>query len=751
MTDFEVWNAFGSDSSSDDDDDILINRNQNNVNDVSHANTKNPGRGSQAQQQQQPGRTDDDDGNDLVSCLVSATLDATLLRITSQFLRLSNLSGVPLRDRVVGVGVDDDFIIGDAREDDDDKQRKKRKHYEMMVAEKVRGRGMKVLDPGHQDDTSCRGCDAAIVLRNNARSRYFGKNEDLSCIQRALLPGGSLWMILLLLATDEGEDYNNGGQGKQYNVTTEKDCDAGDDRMQIELAREFPTSIWSMAVVPSSSTTVMQRSAHNFQVVHLQKHACAINAWSCPWMNKAQQQQQQHLISIYNETEEYFPIMDGESENYMQYERRLASALTVVPSAKERCHRKSTYCGGTNNTASSGEEEFATILTEKHVQQASELLQRHGLVIIKGLLSPSQTVPWGEAVLSDFQSAVSRLKCHPTRPVELLNPQSTTSNTVAFEPLSYKEMAMREDLRVDLRSGPEMEKLRKVENGVYELAVRSMIVTKESLLLLDPAPQELGANNIGPTVIHADVMGSVDSWRFHPSILAIIKKVFNPRKETYSQGNFGRWNFGGSGPDGTPQPFRLGQIGSVISCPGSADQAIHADTPHLFEHEDCLPCHYLNVFTPGYQVVDEANNDDDCVKHEFCNGIWTGNSTMGGTAFVYGSHKLSVSAQLLSEEEDGAGWKDVKKGSMENGAAGSASASMRKKMLWLRTLRPSLEAGDVLMFDCRTIHFGLANTSRGDPSGRNASAGRRPMLYTNVTQSWFHDPKNWDDREKIFE
>ena len=746
MTDPDVWNAFGSDSSSssssdddDDDDDIIIDRNQS-KNDVSHVhiNSKNPG------QQQQPDHTTDD-GNDLVSCLMTA-MDATLLRITSQFLRVSNLSGVPLQDRVVGVGVDDS-VIGDKQEDD---EVKKRKYYELM-AEKVLGRGMKVLDPIHnRNDRSCRHCDAAIILRN--AGSYYGKNEDLSYIKRAVLPGGSLWMILVFAAD---EDCNDQGNQQQHNDTTEKDSNAkNDDGIQNNIVRDFPNSIWSMVVVPTSSSTVIQNNfTPNVRVLHLQKHACAINAWSCPWMNKAQPPNRR-LISMYNETEEYFPIiMDiGESENYMQYERRVANALTVVPSAKERGYHKS-YCDGATNNTSSGAEVFVTILTEEHVQQASELLQKHGLVIIKGLLSPSQTVPWGEVVLSDFQSAVSKLKCHPTRPVELLNPQITTSssesscgNTVVFEPLSYKEMAMREDLRVDLRSGPEMEKLRKVEN---ELAVRSIIVKKE--LLLNTAPQELGANNIGPTVIHADVMGTVDSWRFHPSILAIIKKVFNPRKENYSKGNFGRWNFGGSGPDGTPQPFRLGQIGSVISCPGSADQAIHADTPHLFEHEDCLPCHYLNVFTPGYQVVDDANVAD-FVTHEFCDGIWTGNSTMGGTAFVYGSHKLSVSAQLLSEEEDGTtGWKEMKRGSTENGAAGSASVSMRKKMLWLRTLRPSLEAGDVLMFDCRTIHFGLANTSRGDPSGRNASAGRRPMLYTNVTQSWFHDPKNWDDREKIFE
>ena len=85
----------------------------------------------------------------------------------------------------------------------------------------------------------------------------------------------------------------------------------------------------------------------------------------------------------------------------------------------------------------------------------------------------------------------------------------------------------------------------------------------------------------GPSIVDADIAGTVACWRFHPSILAI---VFNPREASLFGGNFGRWNFGGTGPDGSPRPFRLGQVGSVLSCPGSGDQAIHADTPHLLTH-----------------------------------------------------------------------------------------------------------------------------------------------------------------------
>jgi len=458
---------------------------------------------------------------------------------------------------------------------------------------------------------------------------------------------------------------------------------------------DYPDSIWDINFNSAQSTST---SSH-IKVISIQKRACVVNSWSCPWMNKQQRiRAELPILSINDE----FGI--SENETYLQYERKVASALTVSASIAERTREKI--------RVSSTESVYSTILTEANVQKAVEVFERHGLVVIKGLLPHTQTIKWGEAVLADFNSAVDRLKYHQTRPVDLMNPQKEGT----FEPLSYKELAMREDLRVDLRSGPEMESLRSSENAA---AKQKMDKTTTD-------------NNDGPTIINAHIKGTASSWRYHPSILSIIKATFNPKDDNLSKGNFGRWNFGGSGPDGTPQPFRLGQIGSVLSCPGSADQAIHADTPHLFEHVDCLPCHYLNVFTPGYKVDNSTNNSS--FRNEFHNGIWTGNSTIGGTAFVHGSHRLSVTAQLLSEEDE----------------TEDDTALTRKQLLQLRTLRPALDTGDVVFFDCRTIHYGLANTSQGDKTGTDVDAGRRPMLYLNVSQSWFHDPKNWDDREKIF-
>jgi hypothetical protein len=605
--------------------------------------------------------------------------DATALSITHHFATSTKSSGVSLKDRVVGIGRSNGGKDGQVS------------GWREMMAERVVVRGMHVKWTGSA--VSCR-CDAAILIMENG-DPLGCKDLEPSHTKCSLLPGGFLWSIIPLDRTRNETE--------------------GSESFLNDYVKDYSESIWDVG----SASVVHSSTA--FLVVSIQKRSCVINSWSCKWMDK-QQKIWGRLSTLNNYGD--FPI--HENETYLQYERNVACAVTISPSVAERER------GKIDATSSSEEHVSVAVLSDTNVRRATEILQKHGLLVIKGLLPSCQTVPWGDAVLADFNSAVSRLRQHPTRPVDLMNPHTAdASEENAFEPLSYREMAMREDLRVDLRSGPEMERLRRSQN---DLSSRSGSNEKR----VDIAKNDL---DHGPSIVCADITGTVASWRFHPSILAIIKSVFNPKKDSLFKGNFGRWNFGGAGPDGSPQPFRLGQIGSVLSCPGSGDQAIHADTPHLFEHTDCLPCHYLNIFTPGYDIVNESVND--CFRNEFDDGIWTGNSTMGGTAFVHGSHKLSVSAQLLSEDDEEHMITD------EN--YGTDAAMIRKKLLQLRTLRPALDAGDVLFFDCRTIHYGLSNTSLGDKTGQDINAGRRPMLYLNVTQSWFHDPKNWDDRERIFD
>ena len=175
-------------------------------------------------------------------------------------------------------------------------------------------------------------------------------------------------------------------------------------------------------------------------------------------------------------------------------------------------------------------------------------------------------------------------------------------------------------------------------------------------------------------------------------MLEIVRRCMNPIPPASfdASGNWGRFNFNTSDP-GTYQDVRVGRLGAIVSLPGAADQALHADTPHLFEIDTHLPPHYVNAFCPAAPSA---------------RGV-------GQTALVHASHKLDAASRLLVGD------------------------------VWHESVvRPCLEPGDVLLFDCRILHFGLANAA--------GSSVERPILYTNITMAWFHDPKNWDDLERIF-
>eukprot|EP00536_Pseudo-nitzschia_multiseries_P001291 jgi/Psemu1/180600/e_gw1.16.43.1 len=229
---------------------------------------------------------------------------------------------------------------------------------------------------------------------------------------------------------------------------------------------------------------------------------------------------------------------------------------------------------------------------------------------------------------------------------------------------------MREDLRLDLRQGPALSKLR--------------------------AQKEGSADHIGDGLF----------LRGHPSLLEIVRRTMNPKEQQGSSGsngsgnkplhlgNLGRWNFGGSGNDGSYQNLRVSPVGGIVSLPGSAEQALHADTPHLFEHLPDLPAHYINLFAPC-TAFDEA---------------------VGGTAFVHGSHDLRFVAERYDASHNSGFYP------------------------WL--VRPQLTVGDVVLFDCRILHFGLANRSE---------TVERCICYVNTWQDWFHDAKNWDQNRAIFE
>ena len=366
-------------------------------------------------------------------------------------------------------------------------------------------------------------------------------------------------------------------------------------------------------------------------ITAIPKYACLINAQACPYKANMKRFRGERLADM---------------------ERRLVEQATIAKTAKELVDNMP--------------------LSEESIQHAVTNLQEHGYCILKQLLNKELCVAWGQAVLEDFALASTILR-NPPHEIDLRNPHSSKNN-----PQSYRELAMREDLRMDLRDGPSLRKMRAMERKCLP-------------------PDIIDHDDNTPVV--TTTSGSPDSClRFHPTILDIIKRTMNPKGNNLYRGNFGRYNFAGTGPDGSSQPLRIGPLGGILSLPGAADQAIHADTPHLFEHMDCLPAHYINAFCLGREHVMMTD----------------GSTNFGGTAFVHGSHKLSFTASV-----------------------GDLSAHLVLEHL----VRPSLELGDVVLFDCRMLHFGLANTcTRLD----------RPLLYVNYSLSWFHDPKNWNDQTPIF-
>jgi hypothetical protein len=325
-------------------------------------------------------------------------------------------------------------------------------------------------------------------------------------------------------------------------------------------------------------------------------------------------------------------------------------------------------------------------LTAHHRRRAVHALDEYGYCILTGLLHSQrkQCLAWGDAVLEDLHQAAKVLK--QSQGIDLYNPGNSTR-----EPQAYRELSMREDLRLDLRDGPALARIRQGGGAEH---------TKNAARINHPI--------LVPSTT-AEIPG--DFLRGHAEILEIIRTAMNPTSSSgLAKGNFGRYNFDGRGP-GQFQDLRVGIVGGIVSLPGAADQAIHADTPHLFENGVHLPPHYINVFTPGYGSLDDKDDFETTVM-----GV-------GPTAFVHGSHRLDFVARHMLD------------------GGNDTSTSLFDPQIWEYLVRPRPNLGDVVMFDCRILHFGLSNTHQ---------SLERTMLYANMTMHWFHDPKNWDDWQSLF-
>ena len=396
-------------------------------------------------------------------------------------------------------------------------------------------------------------------------------------------------------------------------------------------------------LVGSDDSTILQGSKHPWIVRH--KKTIRAHASTCPWLSSSH--------SVEREEERLQLATVALSSHEM--------ASSPVPSETTPTRRSSK-------------------LTEHSVRKAVHNMKEYGYCILPGLLDTSECLEWSSAVL-DCVHGASKILLERDG-VNIYNPQASTR-----EPQSYREMSMREDLRMDLRHGPALSKLRAKKEGSAATGGKSIVVSAAE-----------------------DHHGDGHFLRGHTSLLEVIRRTMNPGSSSFEDanknhsaknstkplyvGNMGRWNFGGTGNNGAFQDLRISPIGGIVSLPGSAEQALHADTPHLFEHIPDLPAHYINVFAPC-TAFDEA---------------------VGGTAFIHGSHNLAFTAQHYDADHNASFYPFL--------------------------VRPRLSLGDVVLFDCRILHFGLANTSRSI---------ERCICYVNTWHDWFHDAKNWNKNRAIFE
>lgn len=285
-------------------------------------------------------------------------------------------------------------------------------------------------------------------------------------------------------------------------------------------------------------------------------------------------------------------------------------------------------------------------LSSRSLSDAVHAVQEHGFVVLPGLFELGVVQCWASAMLDDLAAAKAALAARGVDLVRAGTPDHPIGN--------FHELGMRTPLRCDLRHGPAMTRL---------CAARG------------------------------------DEVRKQPGVCELVQAVaYPPPTDTpHAAGDWGRWNFDLGGPDAPHEPLVTTPPAAVISFPGAKDQALHADTPHLYQHTH-LPPHYLNFFLPG-GGADSARGMD-----------------VGQTGFLVGTHRLAASHAAMAHPDGEA-----------------AGLAVRQQ----RLVRPHLQLGDALLFDVRTLHFGMANNHR-PADGADATAGVRPAIYVNFHQRWWN-------------
>jgi hypothetical protein len=423
----------------------------------------------------------------------------------------------------------------------------------------------------------------------------------------------------------------------------------------------------------------------------------------------------------------------------------------------------------------------------RDVAKAAAALEAHGVCVVPRLFDPQSCRAWGRVAINDLHDAIRRLATSDEQlgsdgrdrsaVVESALPQppaAAVGSGVEETPIAaladavlggdgiasrnYHELAMREAFRVDLRNAPRMalHDKRQANNAIargialqqqqQQIQAGAAAEGLEARAAADPKQRPLNPRHAG--------LGAVLQATMNPHPASADCPV--PSKGTprpHSGGNFGRWNFAegeNAGPTAAV-PLNVSPVGCVVSLPGAGDQAVHADVYHLFEDAH-LPPHYVNLFFPALEgpAHDQADKEDSgSAAGERTARPPAVGSAVGQTAFFVGSHRMATCARLMADQSSPGGSGQGESDDGEGGdqgesygddvALGRIQEAGRDERL-RRLVRPHLEAGDLLLFDCRVLHFGLANRS----AQQLQHATWRPLLYANVTQRWFQDKKNWE-------
>mmetsp|Transcript_24964 Transcript_24964/g.37330 ORF Transcript_24964/g.37330 Transcript_24964/m.37330 type:complete len:798 (+) Transcript_24964:68-2461(+) len=720
------------------------------------------------------------------------------LFITKEFITSSR--SIPLNLRYVSAPFSTASFCPENNEFEHSSDKNKKLWWNESFLAKIRQRGIQIVEPplttsslNQKKYLSDAGNLFGVFERREdsdaASDAYEQTKQDQleqsyeSILRRTIAPGGFLLLTMYMRSSLDSCTKGGGIESINTSASASTTCTDRTGKNPVYLISQwknsngqpiFSDSVWDIehasivtykrsATIAKADSTIdtFKNQVEEIYSISLTKRPCTVNTLSCPWKTDLKLVPPSKIVNDQqgiNEKQEQQSKLEQSVETWLQYERRILADATVPLSIAE-------LHGDNQQTTNHVTTAIPSIAKEK-IENAVKSIQKHGFVILPCLFSSHDDIhtirAWSEAIMDDFHSACAILKSSEGHKVDILNPGEDDT----FEPRSYREMAMREDLRVDLRDGPSIRKLRSYANriDVKSLAELSFEClddsrssddycgTKPNIIDSkgDAATSTLTRNSEKPGEnldstsnerIIQESKADLKSLRFNSSILEIVRKLLNPRDDDTNskggipmyRGNFGRYNFDGRGPNGTPQSLRVGQVSSVISLPRAGDQAIHADTPHLFELYDCLPCHYANLFILGDDGTNISAPDQLGMLDE--DGNFRGDNPVGGTAFVHGSHKLTVTARLTGGHE----------GEAPNYHSLSTAESNRQRAkdeMHMRIIRPSLVMGDALIFDTRVLHFGLANQSE---------TKCRPMLYVNLTHSWFNDPKNWDDEQSIFE